>query len=226
MVPPQPWGATAAAAHQQHLAATAAVPPPGVGPKDMLEVARQLLHNPPGMYASPSAAEQWCHDVDQLVITAINMPPHGGRQPNHLGGAPLPSAAHSCPLVAPRASLAVRAPSLAMADLRAKLECHLSGEDDCITIGRQWERRRNLDRDFGAVDTTPVKQDARTPTSSVGSGGGCMVLAPHLHMVVWLHLLEKYDGSVNSAKFLQIYSTLILNAGGNEASWPTTSRWP
>jgi hypothetical protein len=89
-----------------------------------------------------------------------------------------------------------------MADLRAKLERRLSGEDGCITIERQWERRRNLDGDFGAVDTTPVRQDARTPTSSVGSGGGCMALAPHLHMVVWPHLLEKYDKSVNSVEFL------------------------
>jgi hypothetical protein len=40
-------------------------------------------------------------------------------------------------------------------------------------------------------------------------------------MVVWLpkfwpHLPEKYDGTVNSAEFLQIYSTSILAAGGNE----------
>jgi hypothetical protein len=49
-----------------------------------------------------------------------------------------------------------------------------------------------------------------------------MALAPHLHMVVWphkfrSHLPEKYDGTVNPAEFLQIYSTSILTAGGNEA---------
>jgi hypothetical protein len=49
-----------------------------------------------------------------------------------------------------------------------------------------------------------------------------MVLAPHLWMVVWpckfwLHLLEKYDGMVNPTKFLQIHSTSILTAGGDEA---------
>jgi hypothetical protein len=41
-------------------------------------------------------------------------------------------------------------------------------------------------------------------------------------MVVWLpkfqpHLLEKYDVTVNPTEFLQIYSTSILAAGGNEA---------
>jgi hypothetical protein len=49
-----------------------------------------------------------------------------------------------------------------------------------------------------------------------------MALAPHLRMVVWPpkfqpHLPEKYDGTVNPAMFLQIYSTSILTAGGNEA---------
>jgi hypothetical protein len=53
-------------------------------------------------------------------------------------------------------------------------------------------------------------------------GGGWLALAPHLCMVVWPpkfrpHMLEKYDRTVNPAEFLQIYSTSILAAGGNEA---------
>jgi hypothetical protein len=49
-----------------------------------------------------------------------------------------------------------------------------------------------------------------------------MALAPRLQMVVWPHkfwphLPEKYDGTVNPAKFLQIYSTFILVAVGDEA---------
>jgi hypothetical protein len=49
-----------------------------------------------------------------------------------------------------------------------------------------------------------------------------MMLAPHLQMVVsscklWPHLPEKYDRIVNPAEFLQIYSTSILAAGGEEA---------
>jgi hypothetical protein len=55
----------------------------------------------------------------------------------------------------------------------------------------------------------------------MGSEGGCMALAPYLGMVVWPrkfrpHLLEKYDGSVNPAEFLHIYSNSILAAGENE----------
>jgi hypothetical protein len=49
-----------------------------------------------------------------------------------------------------------------------------------------------------------------------------MALAPHLRMVVWPrkfrpHLSEMYDGTINPAEFLQIYSTSILAAGGDEA---------
>jgi hypothetical protein len=49
-----------------------------------------------------------------------------------------------------------------------------------------------------------------------------MALTPHPRLVVWPpkfwpHLPEKYDGTVNPAEFLQIYSTSILAAGGNEA---------
>jgi hypothetical protein len=51
-----------------------------------------------------------------------------------------------------------------------------------------------------------------------------MALAPYLCMVVWPHLLEKYDGSVNPAEFLHIYSTSILAVGGNEAV--TTNYFP
>jgi hypothetical protein len=35
--------------------------------------------------------------------------------------------------------------------------------------------------------------------------------------IFWPHLPEKYSGSINLAKFLQIYTTSILDVGGNEA---------
>jgi hypothetical protein len=111
--------ATTAAAHRSHSAAMVAVMPLGAGPEAMLEAARQLLHNPPGLHASPSTAEQWRHDVDQLIVAAINMPPRREQQVNHPGGAPVPSVAHSHSLTAPHAPSTPRAPttSLTMVDL-------------------------------------------------------------------------------------------------------------
>jgi hypothetical protein len=49
-----------------------------------------------------------------------------------------------------------------------------------------------------------------------------MPLAPHLRIVIWpykfwLPLPKKYDEMVNPVKFLQIYYTTILAAGGDEA---------
>jgi hypothetical protein len=104
---------------------------------------------------------------------------------NHPGGELVPSATHSRSSTAPCAPSAPRAPvaSLATTDLWAELKRRRSGEDNRITIERHWERHRNLDRAFGAVDTTPMRQAAHTPTS-LRSGGGCMVLAPYLRIVV------------------------------------------
>jgi hypothetical protein len=81
---------------------------------------RQLLHNPSGPHALPSGVEQWCHDIDQLIIAAINTSPHGSGQVNLLSGVPVLSVAHSrSPVVhshspvALRVSLIVHAASLA-----------------------------------------------------------------------------------------------------------------
>jgi hypothetical protein len=62
---------------------TMASPPAVVGPNAELLAARQLLNNPPPVGASPSAAEQWHQDVDQLIIATINTPHwEGRRQPS------------------------------------------------------------------------------------------------------------------------------------------------
>jgi hypothetical protein len=89
-------GATAVVTHRQCSTAMAAMMPPGASPEVTLVATRKLLHNPPSAHSSPSTVEQWRHDVDELVIAAINTMPHGGRQENRLGGVPVPSAAHSC----------------------------------------------------------------------------------------------------------------------------------
>ena len=54
------------------------------------------------------------------------------------------------------------------------------------------------------------------------AGVGCVALAEHLRAVAWPpkfrpHLPEKYDGTTNPSKFLQVYITVITAAGGNDA---------
>jgi hypothetical protein len=119
--------------------------------------------------------------------------------------------------------------SYAMADLRVEINRRRDGEDSRITIGCLRERcrdveGRNLQKEFDAhvpACGSPAAHVPQTP-SSLRVSGGSMALAPHLQMVVWPnkfrpHLLEKYDGTINPAEFLQIYSTSILAAGGDVA---------
>jgi hypothetical protein len=63
----------------QPTTGTTASPLAAVGLDAVLLAARQLLNNPPLAGASPSAVEQWRHDVDQLVIATINTPHYKGR---------------------------------------------------------------------------------------------------------------------------------------------------
>jgi hypothetical protein len=62
----------------QPTARTMVSPPAVVGPDIVLLAAHQLFNNPPPVGASPSVAEQWRHDVDQLIIATINTPHRGG----------------------------------------------------------------------------------------------------------------------------------------------------
>jgi hypothetical protein len=64
----------------QPTAGTTTSPPAAVGLDAALLAARQLLNNPPPIGVSPSAAEQWHHDVDQLIVTTINTPHREGRR--------------------------------------------------------------------------------------------------------------------------------------------------
>jgi len=112
--------------------------------------------------------------------------------------------------------------SARIADLRAELNRKLAGEDARVSMERARERRlniegRNLDADLGAA--APRSQGhIQTPVAGVG----CVALAEHLRAVAWPpkfrpHLPEKYDGTTNPSKFLQVYITVITAAGGNDA---------
>jgi hypothetical protein len=86
----------------QHQRTTGTVwtPLPAEGVEATLVAARWLLNNPPSAHTSPLAIEQWRHNVDQLIVAAINTPHHeGGRQE--------PTATHS------RSPSAVRTPPYA-----------------------------------------------------------------------------------------------------------------
>jgi hypothetical protein len=161
----------------QPTAGTTASPPTVVGLDAALLAARQLLNNPPPTGASPSAVEQWCHDVDQLVVAAINTPHHEGwRQPSAQqsrfpSAACAPSVAQT-PLVLPgaRPPTQHRAPmaNYQTTDLREEINRRRGGEDSRTTIERNRERRRdiegrNLERDFDLHAPMGARQVAHAP---------------------------------------------------------------
>jgi hypothetical protein len=109
-------------------------------------------------------------------------------------------------------------------DLRVELNRRRAGEDARVSLERARECRqniegRNLDLDFTAVaPQTPrgARIQAGVPLASVG----CAALVDHLRAATWPskfrpHLLEKYDDTSNSSKFLQVYVTAITAAGGD-----------
>jgi hypothetical protein len=134
----------------QCITGTTASPPVAVGLDAMLLAVRQLLNNPPPTGSSPSAAEQWRHDVDQLVIVAINTSHHERRhqpsaqQSRFLSVARAPSVAQAPPVL-PGARLPAqhRAPmaSYQMTDLREEINCCRGEEDSHTTIERNCKRR-------------------------------------------------------------------------------------
>jgi hypothetical protein len=79
-----------------------------------------------------------------------------------------------------------------MTDLREEINRHQGGEDSRTTIERNHERHRdlegrNLERDFDLHAAVGARQAAHAPLplGSPRVSGGCMALAPHMHMVVW-----------------------------------------
>jgi hypothetical protein len=130
--------------------------PPAVCVEATLDTAHRLLNNPLLAHASSLAVEQWRHDVDQLIVTAINTP-------HHEGGWQEPTVAHSRPPSAMHTPTSTcvphqtrMLPSITTADLRDELIHHRMGEDSRITIERHHERRHNIDgrnyeRDFESL---------------------------------------------------------------------------
>jgi hypothetical protein len=70
-----------AAPQHQCSASTVLTLPLAVATEGTLVAAHQLLNSPPPPHTSLSVVEQWHHDIDQLIIATINMPPQRGRQP-------------------------------------------------------------------------------------------------------------------------------------------------
>ena len=110
-------------------------------------------------------------------------------------------------------------------DLREHLNGLREGQDARTNIERLRERRdreQTCDNeeflDFLANTPIPPRREQENDSFT----GGCKALTHELRTVRWPakfrpDLPEKYDGSSPPEEFLQIYSTAVQAAGGNEA---------
>jgi hypothetical protein len=204
-------GTAAVHARRQHIAAQTSRTPSRAA-LGALSAARELLRHPPSSTASLGAMKQWRDDVDRLLgmahSTSTKSRSRSSRRQHE-------------------ASTSVHSPSVRGTqtnDLRAELNHRRTGEDARISLERARKRRqniegRNLDQDFATV----APQAPMGTWSQAGvplAGVGCAALADHLRAASWPpkfrpHLPEKYDGTSNPSKFLQVYITAITAAGGN-----------
>jgi hypothetical protein len=160
------------------MTGTVWTPPPVVGVEATLVAACRLLNNPPSTHTSPSVVEQWCHDVDQLIVVAIN-----SRQ--HEGGWQEPAATHSRSPSVVRAPPSARVPhqvrvllSIATTDLHDELIRRGRGEDSRITIECHCERCHNIEQNFESLvlaREAPTARAMHPPSSPTCSGvyGAC-----------------------------------------------------
>ena len=111
------------------------------------------------------------------------------------------------------------------ADLRERLNDLHEGEDARTNIERQ-RGRRDQEQSCDSEDFLDFLANPPLPTRRAEEAdsftGGCKALSHHLRAVRWPtkfrpDLPEKYDGSTPPEEFLQIYSTAVQAAGGDEA---------
>jgi hypothetical protein len=163
----------------QHTTGTTTPQPAAAGIDATLLAAWQILNNPPPSGASPSVAEQWRHDVNQLIVAAINTSHHERwRQPSTQWSL-TPSTVHAPSVAhAPPARLNARPPaqrrtemvSYMMIDLKEEINHCRGGEYNRTAIECHRERWRNikgcnLEKNF----------DSHAPAH-----GGPVIHAPHL----------------------------------------------
>nr|ABA98412.1 retrotransposon protein, putative, unclassified [Oryza sativa Japonica Group] len=203
-------------------------PPPGGGKPRHAGARRRLTYDDGGspqgapgsgglFTASPVNSEpetpvqRWLDDVANLVTTTQQQLAAGGR-PATTGTSRTPTALSlSARRRARRSALTSRrstAPTSSRASGSRRRHDDVYGEQDArINI----ERRKDEHRAARMGEGASLSGVLRSSTAFVAS----------LRNVRWPpkfrpNLTEKYDGSVNPSEFLQIYSTIIVAAGGDD----------
>nr|ABA98790.1 retrotransposon protein, putative, unclassified [Oryza sativa Japonica Group] len=195
----------------------------GSTPQGALQAAGALLRHPPVAHDPESPAQRWLDDVAKLVMTARQRLDAGGRSSATKASGAATTGSASSRRRARRAAAAVRHSAATPSSTPPTRE-DLRGDPDArISIERRRNGRRAPHATEGASSSGVSPHHGRGDQPSVPpvGGVGCRAFVASLRNVrwpprFWPTIAEKYDGSVNPAKFLQVYTTGIEAAGGDD----------
>nr|CAE03836.3 OSJNBb0013J13.13 [Oryza sativa Japonica Group] len=195
----------------------------GGTPQGTLQAAGALLRHPPVVPDPETPARRWLDDVADLVMTAQQRLGAGGRSSATEASGAAAAGSMSSRRRTRRAAAVTRRSSAIPSSTPPTQEDVRGGTDARLDIERRCDARRAAHATEGASSSgAPLRSGhgGRPPVSPVG-GAGCRAFVASLRNVRWLPrfrptITEKYDGSVNPAKFLQIYTTGIEAAGGDD----------
>nr|AAU90124.1 putative polyprotein [Oryza sativa Japonica Group] len=195
----------------------------GGTPQGALQAAGALLRHPPVVPDPETPARRWLDDVADLVMTAQQRLGAGGRSSATEASGAAAAGSMSSRRRARRAAAVTRRSSAIPSSTPPTQEDVCGGPDARLDIERRRDTRRAAHATEGASSSgAPLRSGhgGRPPVSPIG-GAGCRAFVASLRNVRWPPrfrptITEKYDGSVNPAEFLQIYTTGIEAAGGDD----------
>nr|CAE01745.2 OSJNBb0056F09.8 [Oryza sativa Japonica Group] len=195
----------------------------GSTPQGALQAAGALLRHPPVVPDPETPARRWLDDVADLVMTAQQRLGAGGRSSATKASGAATAGSVSSRRRARRAAAVTRRSSAIPSSTPPTQEDVRRGPDARLSIERRRNGRRAAHATEGASSSGAPLRFGRGGQPHVPPVGGvdCRAFVASLRNVRWPSrfrptITEKYDGSVNPAEFLQVYTTGIEAAGGDD----------
>src|SRR5512141_2845526 len=195
----------------------------GSTPQGALQAVGALLRHPPVVPDPESPAQRWLEDVANLIMTAQQRLGAGGRSATTKTSGAATTGSVSARRRARRAAAAARHSAATPSSTPPTREDQRGEPDARIDIERRRNNRRTPRATEGASSSrgSPRPGHENQPSVPPAGGVGCRAFVASLRNVRWPPrfrptITEKYDGSVNPTEFLQVYTTGIEAAGGDD----------
>nr|CAH67815.1 OSIGBa0138H21-OSIGBa0138E01.6 [Oryza sativa] len=199
----------------------------GGSPQGALQAEGALLRHPPVNPEPETPVQRWLDYVANLVTAAQRQLATGGRSTaagTSRTSVTLSSSARRRARRSATISRRSTVPTSSGATGSRRRHDGLYGTQDArINIERRRDERRAARMGEGASSSGASRSSSRggPPPTLTPGGTCCRAFVASLRNVRWPpkfrpNLTEKYDGSINPSEFLQIYTTVIEAAGGDD----------